>query len=125
MPPFTKSPPALIERFSAVLDRTATPAVDRRLMFGYPCAFVGGNMATGLFAGQWWVRVPADQLAEMLESGEGRPFEPMPGRPMRGYVVLAEEAVADDARIDAWVGRALAFSGTLPPKERASKRPRR
>jgi hypothetical protein len=47
-PTFAKSPPELVARFGAVLDRLASPAVTRRPMFGYPCAWVNGNMATGL-----------------------------------------------------------------------------
>ena len=41
-----KSPPALIETFDAVLP--GAPA-ERRLMFGYPAAFVNGNMFMSLF----------------------------------------------------------------------------
>jgi hypothetical protein len=117
-PRFEKSPPELVERFGAVLDRVGTPDVKRRPMFGYPCAWVGGNMATGLFASSWWVRLPPDRLASVLESGEGRTFEVMPGRPMKGYAALPDEAVADDARIDAWIGEALAYTATLPPKKK-------
>ncbi len=118
MPRFEKSPPELVERFGAVLDRVATPETSRRPMFGYPCAWVGGNMATGLFAGSWWVRLPPDRLAAVLSSGEARTFEVMPGREMKGYVALPDEVVADDSQIDAWVGRALAYTATLPPKEK-------
>ena len=53
MPSFSKSPPELVERFAAVMDRY--PDAERKKMFGYPAAFVGGNMATGLFAEQWVV----------------------------------------------------------------------
>ena len=37
MPSFTKSPPALVERFGAVMDRY--PDAERKKMFGYPAAF--------------------------------------------------------------------------------------
>ena len=50
--------------------RVATPDTTRRPMFGHPCAWVGGNMATGLFAQHWWVRLPPDELAAVLASGE-------------------------------------------------------
>jgi len=116
MPRFEKSPPELVARFGAVLDRVGSPATKRRPMFGYPCAWVGGNMATGLFATSWWVRLPPDRLAAVLVSGEGRPFEVMPGRSMKGYVALPDEAVADDARIEAWVAEALDYTSTLPAK---------
>jgi hypothetical protein len=73
-------------------------------------------MAAGLFGDSWWVRLPEDRLAAVLASGEGRPFEPMPGRPMKGYAVLPSTVVDDDRAIEAWVGRALAFTATLPAK---------
>jgi len=90
MPKFEKSAPELVERFSEVLDRVATPDTTRRPMFGYPCACVGGNMATGLFAQSWWVRLPPDRLAAVLASGEARTFEVMPGREMKGHARAAE-----------------------------------
>jgi hypothetical protein len=125
MPAFTKSPPQLVARFAAVLDRVATPDTARRQMFGYPCAFVGGNMATGLFGDSWWVRLPEDRLAAVLASGEGRPFEPMAGRPMNGYAVLPSTVVDDDRAIEAWVERALAFTATLPAKPPKPRTPRK
>ncbi len=115
-PKFEKSPPELVERFSVVLDRVGTPETTRRPMFGYPCAWIGGNMATGLFAGSWWVRLPPERLAEVLASGAARIMEIMPGRPMKGYVALPDDAVADDAQIDAWVREAIDYTATLPPK---------
>jgi TfoX N-terminal domain len=115
-PSFDKSPAPLVARFATVLERVATPATARRKMFGYPAAFVGGNLATGLFGGGWFVRLAPDELTAALESGAVQPFEPMAGRPMRGYAMLGPAIVDDDAALDAWVGRALAFTGTLPTK---------
>ena len=116
MPKFEKSSPELVARFGAVLDRMGTPETTRRPMFGYPCAWVGGNMASGLFASSWWVRLPPDRLAAVLASGEGRPFEVMPGRGMKGYVAMSDAILADDARVEAWVAEALEYTATLPPK---------
>lgn len=116
MPKFEKSPPALVERFEAVLGRMATPQTTRRQMFGYPCAWIGGNMATGLFSGSWWVRLPPERLAAVFASGEARPFEVMPGRGMKGYAAMPDEVVFDDAQVEAWVGEALAYTATLPPR---------
>jgi hypothetical protein len=116
MPKFEKSPPELSARFAAVLDRSGRPDTTRRQMFGYPCAWVGGNMATGLFASSWWVRLPADRLAAVLASGEGAPFEVMPGRVMKGYAVMSAAVLADEERVLAWVCEALDYTATLPPK---------
>jgi hypothetical protein len=116
MPEFSKkSPPDLVERFGAVLERY--PQAQRRQMFGYPAAFVGGNMATSLFQDRWVVRL-ADADREELQKLEGSgPFEPMPGRPMKGFAVVPPSFVADDAKLGQWVERALAFAASLPPKK--------
>lgn len=124
-PKFEKPPPELVARFGKVLDRVATPETTRRPMFGHPCAWVGGNMATGLFASSWWVRLPPDELAAVLASGEASTFQVMPGREMKGYAVMPDDVVADDARVGDWVGRALAYTATMPPKEPKPRKARR
>ena len=119
MPKFTKSSPEIVERFGAVTDRY--PDVERRKMFGYPAVFVGGNMAMGLFAEQWIIRLSEADLASAL--GEGAmPFEVMPGRTSKGMVALPSAVVADDEAIGAWVERALAFASSLPPKEPGARK---
>ena len=65
------------------------PAVTIRPMFGQLSAFVNGNMFMGIFGEDVLVRLPEEDRAEVLGAG-GRVFEPMPGRPMREYVVLPE-----------------------------------
>jgi hypothetical protein len=114
MPSFTKSPPELIERFATVMDRY--PDTVRKKMFGYPAAFVGGNMATGLFADQWVVRLPDGEIGPAKAAGAS-PFEPMPGKPMKAFVVIPSADVDDDAAIGAWVERGLAHAASLPPKK--------
>ena len=124
MPKFEKPEPRLVARFEEVLDRVATPETSRRPMFGHPCAWVGGNMATGLFAQHWWVRLPPDELERVLASGEATTFSVMPGREMKGYAVMPAAVVADDAQVEDWVGRALAYTATLPPKEPKARKPK-
>jgi hypothetical protein len=114
MPSFSKSPPELVERFGAVMDRY--PDVLRKKMFGYPAAFVGGNMATGLFADHWVVRLPDAEIEAAKAAGAGS-FEPMPGKPMKAFVVIPADDVADDAKIAGWVERGLALAGSMPAKK--------
>jgi hypothetical protein len=114
MPTFSKSPPDLVERFGAVLDRY--PAATRKKMFGYPAAFVGGNMATGLFADRWVVRLPDTEIEPAKAAGAG-PFEPVPGKPMKAFVVIPAADVDDDAAIATWVERGLAHAASMPPKK--------
>jgi TfoX/Sxy family transcriptional regulator of competence genes len=114
MPKFVKSSPELVARF----DETAArfPEAERRKMFGYPAMFVGGNLVTGLFAESWMIRLGDDDRARLLALPGAAPFEPMPGKPMKGYATLPADVVADDAALDEWVGRAIALGRTLPPK---------
>jgi hypothetical protein len=114
MPAFTKSPPELVERFAAVLGRF--PDAERRKMFGFPAAFVGGNMATGLFRDRWLVRLPAGEVGAAIAGG-AESFEPMPGKPMKGFVAIPREDVDDDGRIGAWIERGVATARALPPKK--------
>jgi len=114
MPSFEKSPADLVARFEAVAPRFA--GAQRRQMFGYPCLFVHGNLVTGLHEGSWMVRLPDDERRELLALPGAGPFEPMPGRPMKGYAVLPAAVVADDAQLEAWLRRAIAYGGSLPPK---------
>jgi len=116
MPKFEKSSAAIVERFAAAMVRHGAPDVTQRKMFGYPCAWIGGNMASGLFADEWWVRVSEPDRDRLLAMPGGHPFEPMPGRTMGRYVVLPPAIVADDAELDAWLSRAFDFTRTVPPK---------
>ena len=110
MPSFTKSPPKLVERFGEVLDRH--PEAERKQMFGYPAAFVGGNMATGLFADRWVVRLPDTEIDAAKAAGAGS-FEPMPGKPMKSFVVIPAVDVDDDGAIRGWVERGLAHARSI------------
>jgi len=114
MPTFSKSPPELVERFSTVMDRY--PDVVRKKMFGYPAAFVGGNMATGLFADRWVVRLPDAEIGPAKAAGAGS-FEPVPGKPMKAFVAIPQVDIGVDSAIQGWVERGLAHAASLPPKK--------
>ncbi len=123
MPGFAKSPPELVERFNSVT--AELPGAERRQMFGYPCLFVGGNMVTGLHESSWFVRLAEPDRQELLDHEAAGPFEPMPGRPMAGYVILPGGVIADDSTVRAWVERAIEFGRSLPPKTPRTAKPRR
>ena len=109
-----KSPPELVAAFAALMARR--PELTARKMFGYPAGFVGGHLTTALHEDRLLVRLPAEARSELLEKPGAAPFEPMPGRPMKGYVVLPADLAADPTTLDAWVDRAIAYVRTLPPK---------
>lgn len=117
MPP---SPPELIDRFGLALERF--PELERRKMFGYPAAFLAsGHMVTGLHGASWIVRL-GEAGADELRAAGGADFEPMPGRPMRGFLSLPTDIVADDEALATWISRAQAHAATLPAKKPKKKR---
>jgi TfoX/Sxy family transcriptional regulator of competence genes len=116
-----KAPPGLIESFERAFP--PDPRAERRLMFGYPAGFVNGNMFTGVFQESLFVRLDEAQRAELLEVEGAALFEPMKGRPMREYVVLPVEVLEDDEVVRSWVGRALTYGASLPPRASKGKAP--
>ena len=118
MPKFTKTSPETVERFRAALDRHAAPDMTIKPMFGYQCAWIAGNMVTGLFADEWWVRVSEPDRDALLELPGAHPFEPMPGRSMGRYVVMPADVTADDAALDPWLTKSIEFTRALPAKKK-------
>ena len=85
-------------------------------MFGYPCAFLNGNLLTGLFQDQMMVRLSEADRAKAALDVAATPFAPG-GRPMREYVVLPPEIIGDKRKLNAWLKRAIAYVGALPTKK--------
>src|SRR5260370_16704853 len=80
-----KSPHHLIETFEAVVP--SAPTVLRK-MFGYPAAFVNGNMFMGLFQEDMFLRLSDADRSELLQVKDASIFEPLPGLPMPEHVAL-------------------------------------
>jgi len=100
------------------------PRVEVKPMFGNLGAFVNGNMFMGLFGADVGVKLPdADKDALLAEEGAG-PFGPRE-RPMGAYVTLPAAWHATPAAADPWIAKALDHAGSLPPKTRKTKKPKR
>ena len=84
-------------------------------MFGNLAGFVNGNMFAGLFGEDLFVRLPDEEAVGVRRDG-GRDFEPMPGRAMRGYVVVAGDWRAHPEAVAPLVQRALELTSRLPAK---------
>ena len=107
------------EAFRALVPADA--AVTTKPMFGNLAAFVNGNMFAGLFGDDLFVRVGDADRATLMAKG-GRDFEPMPGRAMTGYVMLAPGWRDRSAEVRTWIGTALAATRTLPAKQPKAKK---
>jgi len=111
--PWRKSSPELVDRFHEAVG--GIDGVEVRKMFGYPAAFIGGNLTAGLHQENVMMRLAEAEREERIAEGWS-PFEPMPGRPMREYVAMPQEVAADVDAMRQWIERAAAHVRTLPPK---------
>ena len=118
--PWRKAPAELVARFHEAV--AGIEGVEVRPMFGYPAAFVAGNLTAGLHKENVMVRLPEAEREERLADGWSR-FSPMPGRPMREYVAMPPEVSGDVTAMRHWIERAALYVRTLPPK--APKKPKR
>jgi len=115
-----KSPTQLVDLFAAVLP--GGPTIEKRQMFGYPCAFVNGNMFTGLHQESLIVRLAENDRLRLINEDGAEQFEPMPGRVMKEYVSLPDSILNDQSRLAEIVATAKQYAASLPPKV---KKPRR
>jgi len=97
------------------------PTVTMRPMFGNLAAFVNGNMFSGLFGEDLFVRLPDEQTTPIRKQG-GRDFEPVPGHAMKGYVMVPANWSAKPAATKGWIASALAFTRAMPPKAAKAKK---
>lgn len=92
------------------------PDLSERAMFGGLAFLIGGNMAVAASGqGGLMVRVEPDETAALLGEPGARPME-MRGREMAGWLRVDDDVLDDDAVLSTWVGRGLAYAGSLPPK---------
>jgi TfoX/Sxy family transcriptional regulator of competence genes len=122
MPSFEKSPPELILLYQEAM--AEFPQALLRKTFGYPSAYINGNMATGLFSDSMFLRLnPADE-AEFLKIPGAVSFAPMKARPMKGYVVIPANLLESREFLQTWIARSLEYAASLPPKEKKAPRKR-
>lgn len=114
-----KTPPELAATFEVAAPKD--PKVVRKPMFGYPALFLNGNMFAGTFQDKVVTRLSEAERAKKLEAG-AKQFEPMPGRPMKEYVVVPATDVARPAALAKWIEQAHAYAMTLPEKTKPVKK---
>jgi TfoX/Sxy family transcriptional regulator of competence genes len=93
----------------------ADPGVTEKRMFGGIAFMHRGNMAVGVSGEDLMVRVGPDATDAALARPGTRVFD-MTGRPMRGWILVAGAAVAEDEVLTEWIEEGRAFAATLPPK---------
>jgi TfoX/Sxy family transcriptional regulator of competence genes len=103
----------LAGRVRDVLIRMAR--AEEKNMFGGIGFMVKGNMAVGVYKEDLVVRLdPARQPAALKKMGV-RPFD-ITGKPMKGWILVSQDACRTNAMLTDWIESALEFVNTLPKK---------
>lgn len=105
--------PGLAERIREYL--ADFPFCHEREMFGGCVFFINGNMCCGVIGDALMARVGPCHYRRALASPHARPMD-FTGRPLTGFVYVAPAGLAARAQLAAWIDRAIAFAGALPPK---------
>lgn len=92
------------------------PRVKIRKMFGQPAAFANGNLCVGTFGKELFVRLKEPDVDILSKVAGVHRFEPMPGRPMRQYLVLPPALLDKSTEAKKWVRRSIEYALSLPPK---------
>ena len=90
-------------------------AVNEKKMFGGVAFLVNGNMSVGVYR-EWLIaRLSAETAGEALQRPGAKVMD-ITGRPMKGWLMVAPDGVADAESLRAWVDESVAFAASLPPK---------
>lgn len=102
----------LAERVRDVL--TTEDGVTERKMFGGLAFMVRGHMACGIVGEDLMLRLGPGVAEQALARPHVRPMD-FTGRPLTGMVFVGREGLRG-AALRRWVGKAVGFVDSLPPK---------
>ena len=91
------------------------PDVVEKKMFGGLAFMIRGNMSVGIIGSELMVRVGADAYEKTLKLPHAREMD-FTGKPLKGFVYVNENGIAEDNDLKEWIGRGLAFVESLPTK---------
>ena len=114
-----KAPNELVE---FIADKMKKVNCDYKKMFGYPAYFINGNMFAGVHGDKLFLRLSDSDMADIMEHcSKVNPFEPMPGRAMKGYVVLPKTVYLDNKLFSEWLDKSIKYVSSLPEKGKKPK----
>lgn len=93
------------------------PNVEEKHMFGGTCYMLNGKMCVGVVGDEMMCRIDPDLYATALERKGCREMV-FTGKPMKGYVYVAEEGMKSKKDFEYWIGLCVEFNS----KAKASKK---
>jgi TfoX/Sxy family transcriptional regulator of competence genes len=104
---------ALAERVRGLLAEES--GVVEKKMFGGIAFLANGNMSVGVHGSELIVRIDPAETDSALKARGVRIFD-ITGRPMKGWLLVSDSALADKKAFGGWVRKGLAFARSLPRK---------
>lgn len=104
---------SLAERIRTQLRRKR--GFTEKKMFGGVGFLLHGHMCVGIWKESLVVRLGPAGYDAALDEPHVRPFD-ITGKAMTGWVLVEPPGIADDEDLRHWIGTAVRFVGTLPPK---------
>jgi len=86
-------------------------------MFGNISAFVNGNMFTGIFGEDLFVRLSDEDREKLLATKGAGLLEPMKGKPMKDYVTVPRAWMNQQETLRTWISKSLSWTATMPAKK--------
>jgi len=93
------------------------PHVEEKHMFGGTCYMLNGKMCVGVVGDEMMCRIGPDVYTTALERKGCREMD-FTGKPMKGYVYVAEEGMKSKKDFEYWIGLCVEFN----EKAKASKK---
>jgi TfoX/Sxy family transcriptional regulator of competence genes len=109
-----KSPPELIALFDEAVPKDRR--IERRKMFGYPAAFLNGYLFAGLHQESFVLKLSPPDRDRLVAERHASMFEPVPGRPMREFVVLPQSVLSERPALATWIEQSIVYIAGMPPK---------
>ena len=92
------------------------PDFAEKRMFGGICFMVSGHMTCGVGKHDGlMLRVGPERYEKLLGEDHAREMD-FTGRPMKGFLFIDNDGIAEDEDLRVWIERALAFTRSLPQK---------
>jgi hypothetical protein len=103
----------LAERVRALVARRR--GFSEKKMFGGVGFLLHGNMCVGVWKEFLILRIGPEAYEEALDDPDVKEFD-ITGKPMRGWVMVEPTGIEQDAKLQAWMERAVNFVRELPRK---------
>lgn len=97
------------------------PKVEEKYMFGGSCYMVNGKMCIGVVKDEMMCRIDHDVYEEALQKAGCREMV-FTGKPMKGYVFVANEGLKTKKQFDYWINLCLTFNNKA---KAAKKKPKK